>query len=131
MTVAKKESYSVVTLPSTKDESSFEAKSDATYVEIDLINDDSCEEIVEDHPNTEPEDRVEDPTPRRSTRQRNRPDYYEVYVNLVEIGNEPTIVSEALAGDDKEKWKNTMNCEYKFSYQMKYENWLILRRIAT
>ena len=28
-----------------KDESSFEAKSDTTYVEIDLINDDSCEEI--------------------------------------------------------------------------------------
>ena len=52
-----------------EDESSFEAKSDTTYVEIDLINDESCEEIVEDHPNTEPEDRVEDPTPRRSTRQ--------------------------------------------------------------
>ena len=29
-----------------EDESSFEAKSDATYVEIDLINDDSCEEII-------------------------------------------------------------------------------------
>ena len=96
-----------------KDESSFEAKSDTTYVEIDLMNNDSCEEIVEDHPITEPEDKVEDPTPRRSTRQRNRPDYYGVYVNLVEIGNEPTTVSEALAGDDKKKWNNTMNCEYK------------------
>ena len=96
-----------------ENESSFEAKSDTTYVEIDLINDESCEEIVEDHPNTEPEDRVEDPTPRRSTRQRNRPDYFGVYVNLVEIGNEPTTVSEALAGGDKEKWKNAINCEYK------------------
>ena len=33
--------------------------------------------------------------------------------NLQEMGNKPTTISEAVAGDDKEKLENAMNCEYK------------------
>lgn len=49
----------------------------------------------------------------RSTRVRKPPDYYGVYINTAnsEQTKVPTTVNEALAGDEKEKWKSAMNEE--------------------
>jgi acyl-CoA thioesterase len=100
----------------------FEAKDHMTYVQIDLIDSDDCEEIVNEniqHTDNEVqhtsdiEDEVEEPTPRRSTRERKRPDYYGVYINLAEVGNKPTTVAEELTGPDKDKWKSAMEAEYQ------------------
>ena len=98
--------------------SGFETKanntSNTTYVQFDLVDNDECEEIAdEDQTTSDNEDRVEEPAPRRSTREHKRPDYYGVYVNLAEVGNEPTTVSEALTGSDKEKWKSAMDAEFE------------------
>ena len=93
--------------------SGFEANDDVTYVQIDLIDDNEFEEVVDDSQTTGDDDRTEESTPkyRRSTRERKRPDYYGVYINLTEV-KEPTTVHEALTGTDKEKWKSAMNAEY-------------------
>uniref|UniRef100_A0A1X7TAD0 Uncharacterized protein n=1 Tax=Amphimedon queenslandica TaxID=400682 RepID=A0A1X7TAD0_AMPQE len=80
--------------------SGFETRNDVTYVQIDLIDDNECEEVVDDTQTTGDDDRIEESTPttptcRRSTHERKRPDYYGVYINLTEVKKEPTAVSEA------------------------------------
>ena len=50
-------------------------------------------------------------TERRSTRERRRPDYYGVYVNLVSQVSEPNTVNEALKGTDSQKWIEAMKTE--------------------
>ena len=80
------------------------------YIQYDLIDDD-YDHIFSD--NEERED-IPDPEPviRRSSRSRNPPDRYGVYVNLTEMEKEPTSVAEALAGSNKDKWKSAMDAEF-------------------
>ena len=53
---------------------------------------------------------AERPQLRRSTRERRPPDYYGEWVNVA-VENDPTTRKEALAGEDKEKWKTAMEKE--------------------
>ena len=53
--------------------------SNTAYVQFDLVDNDECEEVAdEDQTTSNNEDRVEEPAPRRSTREHKRPDYYGV-----------------------------------------------------
>ena len=51
--------------------------------------------------------------PRRSTRVRQQPDYYGVWVNtsVYHEDQEPTTVKEALSGPHKAEWKTAMETE--------------------
>ena len=53
--------------------------------------------------------------PRRSSRPRQRPDYFGVWVNSVEDSSEkdPTSAQEAISSSEGEKWKKAMNEEMK------------------
>ena len=73
-----------------------------SHVELDYEDGEDNEDVT-----IENEVPVQDQVPRRSTRERRRPEYYVERASSATSNswNEPANLQEALASDDKEKWK--------------------------
>ena len=76
-------------------------------------NDDKTEdELDSEKDNAIEEEAIEEPVVRRSQREKQKPDYYGIWINSAEIvAQEPTTVTDALSGPEKQKWKTAMDKE--------------------
>ena len=88
-----------------------ECEEDAEGLSDEVTGEESGE--VTDEGNNSRLDSEGDTRIRLSTRERRSPDRYGTWIHLTDQVVQPSTVTEALSGADREKWKDAMDAEHK------------------